>query len=217
MPLSQNTTALLRSFGIAEGADGHLSIADIERAAEGHVHHTLMPVALAAHTMVSLVYARGRFPDYPLAELVWKRPSMDEHEARVFAEILGAPIGGPFYTARTRFSEHLFDLLERRSVGRFFYRQPGTCNHYGVRPRGYRAVGALVPKELAAWRTAYRALPAPEQMMVASLVWLYRGGEDRIWLTRVPKSWHAADAIVALRRAGLLEDWARLVALYPGW
>jgi hypothetical protein len=54
-------------------------------------------------------------------------------------------------------------------------------------------------------------------MLVASLLWLYRGGEDKTWMARLPKAWHAVDALVALRAAGLLEDWAKLVALYPGW
>jgi hypothetical protein len=54
-------------------------------------------------------------------------------------------------------------------------------------------------------------------MLVASIIWLYRGGEDKTWMSGLPRSWHAADAIVAMRDAGFFGDWALLISLYPGW
>jgi len=54
-------------------------------------------------------------------------------------------------------------------------------------------------------------------MMVATIIWLYRGEQDKTWLARLPSIWHAADAIAALVEAEALRDWGRLVALYPGW
>jgi len=54
-------------------------------------------------------------------------------------------------------------------------------------------------------------------MMVATIIWLYCGEPDKPWLARLPSTWHAADAIAALVKAGALRDWGRLVALYPGW
>jgi hypothetical protein len=62
-----------------------------------------------------------------------------------------------------------------------------------------------------------RALAAARQMMVATIICLYRGEADKLWLTRLPATWHAADAVAALQEAGALRDWARLVSLYPGW
>jgi hypothetical protein len=43
------------------------------------------------------------------------------------------------------------------------------------------------------------------------------GEADKLWLARLPSTWHAADAVAALAEAGALRDWGRLVALYPGW
>jgi hypothetical protein len=35
-------------------------------------------------------------------------------------------------------------------------------------------------------------------------------------MVRLPRAWHAADALVMRRAAKLLQDWAKLVVLYPG-
>ena len=70
---------------------------------------------------------------------------------------------------------------------------------------------------MAEWRRAYKALPPVRQMMVATIIWLYRGEPDKTWLARLPSTWHAADAVAALVEAGALRDWSRFVALYPGW
>ena len=51
----------------------------------------------------------------------------------------------------------------------------------------------------------------------ATIVWLYRGGQDTVWLRRVAVAWPAVDAIAVLRDANALADWGLLVALYPGW
>jgi hypothetical protein len=72
--------------------------------------------------------------------------------------------------------------------------------------------------EMREWRRRYKALPTLRQMMVATIIWLYRGGADKTWLARLPSTWHAADAVATLQGAdGALRDWGRLVALYPGW
>lgn len=55
------------------------------------------------------------------------------------------------------------------------------------------------------------------QLLVATVLQLYRQGPDKFWMVRVPKSCHAADGIAILRDHGALHDWARLYALYPGW
>src|SRR5262245_49274675 len=68
---------------------------------------------------------------------------------------------------------------------------------------------------MAEWHRAYKGLPPVRKMMVATIIWLYRGEPDKTWLARLPSTWHAADAIAALLEAGALRDWGRLVALYP--
>ncbi|MNF10338.1 hypothetical protein D3C80_2112500 [compost metagenome] len=54
-------------------------------------------------------------------------------------------------------------------------------------------------------------------MMLATIVWLYRGSKDSIWLRRVPIAWNVLDAVRALRDEGMLADWGLLIARYPGW
>jgi len=93
-----------------------------------------------------------------------------------------------------------------------------TARRDDVRPRGVDYRTDQVDKEaMAEWHRAYKGLPPVRQMMVATIIWLYRGEPDKTWLARLPSTWHAADAIAALLEAGALRDWGRLVALYPGW
>lgn len=51
--------------------------------------------------------------------------------------------------------------------------------------------------------------------MVATVLQLYRSGEETNWMVRVPKKWHGAEGIEILRDQGVLADWGRLYALYP--
>jgi hypothetical protein len=41
-------------------------------------------------------------------------------------------------------------------------------------------------------------------MMLATIICLYRGEADKLWLARMPSNWHAADAVAALAEAGAL-------------
>jgi hypothetical protein len=217
---SPTTTRLLAHFGVEIAPGDVLVMADLNRAERGYVHYAHIPVAAAAFSSISPAFARGRFPRYGLGDLVWARPSMDTTGVIALAEICGVIIRTPIRENPELFSDHLYDLMERRCVGRFFFKHPRPRRegHHAVRPRAYSFVDeTIVPEEMTAWRKDYRALPAAEQMLIASVLWLYRGGQDKTWMARLPKAWHAADAFVALRSAGLLEDWAKLVALYPGW
>jgi hypothetical protein len=217
---SPTTTRLLAQFGVEMAPGGLLVMADLNRAERCYVHDAYMPVAAAAFSSISPAFARGRFPGYGLGDLVWTRPSMDTTGAIALAEICGVIIQRPIWKNPEPFSDHLYELMERRCVGRFFFKHPRPRRegHYAIRPRAYSIVDeSIMPEEMTAWRKDYRALPAPEQMLIASVLWLYRGGNDKTWMARLPKAWHAADALVALRAAGLIEDWAKLVALYPGW
>jgi hypothetical protein len=86
-------------------------------------------------------------------------------------------------------------------------------------------VDAVIPEAMARWRggavarwrATYRALPEPHQIIAATIIWLYRGGPDTVWLRRVAVAWPAADAIALLRAADALADWGLLIALFPGW
>lgn len=220
---SRNTAERLDRLGLAIEA-GRVVMTDFSEAGGAYIHHTEIPIAVAGLSMVSPVFARGRFPKFSFIDLIHKRPSMDEDEVVAFAEVCGIRVEPPFWGNGVPFGLHLWDVIDRYALHPFFERvaRPFGNNgdHYSMRPRGFAWTQDFepeIPGELAKWRAAYRKLDTPHQLMVATVLQLYRQGDDKFWMVRVPKAWHSADGIVALREAGFLADWARLYALYPGW
>jgi hypothetical protein len=211
--------ALLAELGVELAPGGVPIISDFAKAERCYVHHSSVPVAIVAWTPASPAFARGRFPKLRLADLVIKRPSMDGREARALAACCGVPL--PAAGDRARFRERLSLVIDRYDLHALFEHVPeNPAQDIDVRPRGfdYRdPEWPEIPGAIKAWRQAYKAMPAHRQMMAATIVWLYRTEIDRIWMVRVPWSWHAADAIDLLKSEGVLFDWAQLVALYPGW
>ena len=167
--------------------------------------------------VASPTFARGRFPKLRLVDVVAKVPVMDGREIRALATVCGANIDGS--SRAPAFAAHLLDIIARYELDAFFTRVPDRAvNGIDVRPRGIDwRTEQVDAKAMAEWRCAYKALPRVRQMMVATIIWLYRGEPDKTWLARLPSTWHAADAVAALVEAGALRDWGRLVALYPGW
>lgn len=182
-----------------------------------------MPVAVTGYALVSLPFARGRFPEYSFLNLVRARPSMDDTEAEAFAAVCGVKVAPPFWDRPGPFATHLWDVIDRHELGAFFERLPGSHpsgDHYAMRPRGFTYTDPgwpEIPGAMAAWRKAYKALSTERQLMVATILALYNQAADKTWLVRVPKKWHAAEGVAILNGAGYLTDWARLVALYPAW
>jgi hypothetical protein len=209
--------ALLQEFGIELAPGNIVVLSDMGRGERAHVHHTRMPVALTAYALVSPSLARGRFPKVRLVDLLMKLTSMDSEECHALAALGGwnIPDRDPYL-----FLEHLYDVIETHRLHEFFgiYPDRPAMFHNDVRPRGiYWATEEVDNVEMAAWRRAFKASPAAKQMLVASILWLYHGSDDTLWMTGIRRSWHAADAISTLVEAGLFRDWVRLVALYPGW
>jgi hypothetical protein len=214
-------TSLLESFGMELSVGGLLVMTDFAKAESAYIHHSAVPVAVAAMAIASPVFARGRFAKLRLVDVVAKAPSMDGREQRALARVCGANIDGlPQGSGRAPvFAAHLLDVIARYELNPFFTPVPNRdINGIDVRPRGidWRTEQVDVD-EMREWRRRYKALPPVRQMMVATIIWLYRGGPDKTWLARLPSVWRAADAIAALQQAGALRDWGRLVALYPGW
>ena len=210
--------SLLTELGVVIDAANrvHVNFAQAERI---HVHHTQMPVAGTAYALASPPFSRGMFPDFSLLRLVAKRPSMDGREARALAAVCGVTIDNPDGRGSASFVAHLHDVLDRYPMGSFFHRDPSRAiNGIDVRPRGVNPrTDEVELHAMIAWRRAYRDLWDVEQMMVATVLCLYRGDVDKIWLRTCPCKWHVADAIPALNDAGFLQDWGKLVALYLGW
>jgi len=216
------TASLLNSFGMELGAGGLVVMTDFAKAESAYIHHSRVPVAVVAMALASPTFARGRFPKLRLVDVVTKAPSMDGIEQRALAAVCGANIDSlPEGSSRApAFAAHLLDVIARYELNPFFTRVPDRAvNGIDVRPRGIDWRPEQVDAdEMREWRRRYKALPPVRQMMVATIIWLYRGGErDKSWLARLPSTWLAADAVAALLEAGALRDWGRLIAMYPGW
>ena len=214
---------LLDALGLALSAN-HVELVDFHLAETAYIHHTQVPVAAVGYALVSPVFAKGRFPQLSFIDLIRKRPSMDEIEACALAAVCGVAVEPPFWSNPDPFGLHLWAMIERYELGAFFERvdRPygNRGEHYLMRPRGldWTAIdNPEIPGALSAWRAEYRQLPPFRQVLVATILQLYLQQDDSIWMVRVPKKWHAAEGVALLKASGALEDWARLVALYPGW
>jgi len=212
---------LLARMGITYTPGFGATVSDAEKAENAYIHHSAMPAAVAALSLASMPIARLRFPYVRLVDVVAKRPGMDNREAHALAEVCNTKVelhvGGSALAAA--FQAQLLHVIARYDLDPFFTRDASRAiNGIDVRPAGIRPrTDEVEPIAIANWRRVYKALPQPQQMMVATIIWLYRGGEDKTWLQRVPCKWYATDAVLALGIAGLLPDWGKLVALYPGW
>lgn len=222
-PPSSEVMRLLDSLGLAIGAQ-QVEIIDFKQAEQCYVHHTQTPVAVVGYTLVSPAFAKGRFPKFSFIDLIQKRPSMDEREACALAAICGADVTPPFWGNPRPFGEQVWYIIERYELDAFFERVTkrygSEGDHFFMRPRGFDWNNPGWPEildDLKKWRSDYKKLNPVRQLMVATVLQLYRQGDDPYWMVRVPKKWSAAEGIEILHAHGALEDWARLYALYSGW
>ena len=188
-----------------------------------YVHHTEEPVLVAA-----LALAHGNVPvdlavqfaNYRLRDLVLKRPALDLREAGSLLSACSASLPQPIPVhAYAEFYEALCKAIGKCELESFFDTIDEADFHYKIRPLGYRqdTDKQAFEKIVKEWRRRFRQLPEQRQMMLSSIIWLYRGCDDKTWLRRLSTGWTAIHALRSMRSAGVLADWARLVALYPGW
>lgn len=217
-----DTQRLLGEFGVDLGPVGMVVLSDMPKAETCYIHHSRMPVALVAFALASPTFARGRFVKTRLVDLITKRPSMDGPEAIALGAVCGVDVSADMWprSPAPAFREQLQRVIYRHGLDALFSRNPRrpACNEIDWRPRGIDLqTDEIIATEMQAWRRNFRALPRDRQMMAATVLWLYCGGEPaKVWMRGLP-SWHAADAVDTLRAAGRLRDWGKLVALYPGW
>jgi hypothetical protein len=116
------------------------------------------------------------------------------------------------------FYETLQQTIRQLRLSRLFSRTYDGEYHCSICPAAYNErTGEHYPDEMARWRADYRAMTPEQQMMVSTIVWLYRDGPDSIWLRRVPCTWRASEALHYMHDAGCLSLWLKLIARYPGW
>jgi hypothetical protein len=194
---------------------------DFDRAPGAPVHHSQVPVALVAWARASPVFARGLLPGTNLVDVVTKAPSMDGVEKAALAAVCGVKLDRLLVgsAAAPLFQAQLVRIIEGYSLEAFYFRDPrNAINGIDVRPRGVNYHGNTIDQgAISTWRVAYRRLPPARKMLVATILWLYRGNVDKTWLKGQSCKWHAADAVEELAAVGALQDWGKLVALYPGW
>jgi hypothetical protein len=158
------------------------------------------------------------FPNFRLTRLIEARFDMGPLEASIFLKLCGAAPMPTWLHADAAFHRHLLQTLDRYGLASLFVDDAPGGHHHAMRPRGYDySVDAVDPQGMETWRADYRRMQPAQQMLVASLIWLYRGGKDHVWLRRVPCTWQAADALRVLGESGALPDWGRLIFLFPGW
>jgi hypothetical protein len=177
--------------------------------------HADEPPPWSASAQPPLDISRWR-SDGRLSNLVAQRFDMDNDEALRFALACGGDLDATM--GHEPFDRHLRTMILRYGLTSLFHDNGQSPHHHAIKPTGYDYdADAVIPEAMAQWRATYRALPEVHQIIAATIIWLYRGGPDTVWLRRVAVAWPAAEAIALLRSTGALPDWGLLVSLYPGW
>lgn len=176
------------------------------------------PLALIELALRAPETAKQCYPNYRLTRLVASRLELDDADMALLAAILGLRLCEPASGVPRPFDHHLRHMIFAYGLGALFSDNGPGAHHHAIRPIGYDFhCDEVIPIGMEQWRADYRAMSDERQMLAASILWLYRAGKDNCWLRRVPCTWHAADAIDHMKATGVLADWARLFALYPGW
>lgn len=212
----------LAEVGIAIGPGSIVVLEDIHTAEHCTIHRRMVLPTAVGWSVVSPLITKGALPRLTMMEAVAKRPMMDCPEILALVQVSGAAALHSAYVDGEEFHRQLEHVLATYELMRFFQRdqRPGrNTGHRAIRPAGVDlARDEFNDAELRAWRRDFRGLPTHRQMLLATIICLYRGeDDDNAWLKGLPKRWHIADAVSALRDAGALADWGRLIALYPGW
>jgi hypothetical protein len=160
--------------------------------------------------------AISRLDEMRLEDLVLGLLDLDIEEAARLDSL--ADSGTWFERSPECFYESLQRALRQLRLFTLFARTHDGEHHRSICPSAYNErTGEHYPEEMARWRADFRAMSPEQQMVAATIVWMYRCGPDSIWLRRVPCTWKASEALHTLRDTGCLALWLQLVARYPGW
>ncbi|MDI6949513.1 hypothetical protein QML88_22200 [Serratia sp. Se-RSmG] len=160
---------------------------------------------------------RETWGELRLDRLVKLLLDIDEPDARELEQLLQAR---PDVFARSApgFYSVLLDAIRELGLQRLFCASSQGEFHRSVCPAAYdERAGEIHPLEMEQWRAEFRAMAPERQMIAATIIWLYQSGSDSTWLRRVPCSWRADEALHYLYDTGVLAQWIRLIARFPGW
>jgi hypothetical protein len=212
----QISLALLAALGLRHTADG-LTLADpgvLDRIDDADPFSGLALIVTATHS--PRTNARQHHT-VRLSHLVCRCMDMSSEETALVWAIADPPSASLERTAAA-FHSVLLEALQRMRLQRLFSSSAAGEHHRSICPAAYNErTGEVDPEEMVQWRADFRAMAPEQQMMAATLVWLYQSGSDSTWLRRVPCSWFAMDALHYLRDAGCISLWLQLVATCPGW
>lgn len=219
------TSMLFYELGVCKNPAGKWAFSDMKTASSCFIHHSRMPVAVAAYTAIDPVFAADRTPSYSLVDLVLKISCMDAIESTALAIICGAepPIFSSSAQRGEIFGETAWQIVNDYGLESCFeqvrpYGDEGR--HYTMRPQGFDYdPSEPIPEALKAMRKSYRAMEPVQRIMVLTLLHLYLQESDKIFLTGgCPTNISAAEALKVLRQDGqALKTWAHLVSHYAGW
>lgn len=180
-----------------------------------HERDGLFGLSIIIASVLELSSGIERLECVSLEELVRQCLDMDMAEARLLNEFAESP-----QTSKTASEFHvvLNDAIRQMRLHTLFSDSADGLHHRRICPRGYNdRTGQTFGKEIACWRADFRAMAPEQQMVAATIVWLYQSGPDSTWLRRVPCRWLAHEALRYMKDAGNLSLWLRLIASYPGW
>ncbi|QBR00188.1 hypothetical protein [Paraburkholderia pallida] len=152
-----------------------------------------------------------------LDRLVAQLLDLDDEDGQVL-QVLGEAPGTHPGQSSANFHAALQLAIRELKLADLFCTSEGREHHRSICPAAYdERSGTHHPVEMAQWRARYRAMAPEQQMMTATIIWLYQSGRDSTWLRRVPCTWRAIEALHYMRDTGCLSLWVRLIATCPGW
>jgi hypothetical protein len=204
-------------LGLFRERGGEMRLLEPHKLARNGPNNPLHAIAIVAAAVFGRPEAMGDLTPVRLSALVSSTVDLDFNEAGALWA-LGGPSTSAFSRTPQAFHTALLEAIGKLNLHRFFGRADGGEFHRSIVPAAYNErTGEIYADEMASWRADFRAMAPERQMLISTIIWLYRSGPDSIWLRRVPCSWTAGEALSYLRDAGCIELWLRLIATYPGW
>ena len=149
--------------------------------------------------------------------LVSQLLDLNEEDGQILGALIDEP-GTHLGQSPANFYAVLQRAVRQLRLAHLFCTSDGREHHRSICPAAYdERAGRHHPVEMAEWRAQYRAMAPEQQMMAATIIWLYQSGRDSTWLRRVPCMWRAEEALHYMQDTGCLALWVRLVATYSGW